>query len=389
MKYMGHKGKLLSFLGEILIEESKNSASIADPFCGSGAVSWFLAQNTNKAIVSGDLQEFAIHRAAAVTERILPLDPMGVYTPWLKRANKLLERITEKFPNAEQSVEPDADKTDNMIKLVLRSRVFCDTVLPNIIKGLKRHFPMTKAYGGHYFSPLQALMLDSLRSTLPLDGGERSVALAALIETASRCAASPGHTAQPFQPTATSAKYILEAWRRPVDRLLLESITNISARHAGSVGRAAAGDFSDTIKTLNEGDLVFADPPYSDVHYSRFYHVLETLAKGVDVDVSGRGRYPDISQRPSSRFSLRGQSKFAAQDLVEGCHKNKLGLVLTFPSSAASNGLSADDFMSIGKGLYSSIEQYQVNSDFSTLGGNAKSRSARLKCQESIVCFRL
>jgi hypothetical protein len=63
--------------------------------------------------------------------------------------------------------------------------------------------------------------------------------------------------------------------------------------------------------------------------------------------------------------------------------------VLTFPSGAASNGLSAQDFILMGKGLYSSIEQYEVSSDFSTLGGNAKSRSARLMCQESIVCFRL
>lgn len=389
MKYMGHKGKLLSFLGDILIEESKNSGSIADPFCGSGAVSWFLAENTKKPIVSGDLQEFAICRAAAVTHRIVPIDPIEIYKPWIKRANKLLSKITEKFPNAEQSVEPDPNKTDSIIRLVLRSRVFCETVLPNILKGLKRQFPMTKAYGGHYFSPLQALMLDSLRSTLPSEENERSVALAALIETASRCAASPGHTAQPFQPTVTSAKYILDAWQRPVERLLIESITNISSKHASSVGRAEVGDFLTTINSLQAGDLVFADPPYSDVHYSRFYHVLETLAKGSETEVSGRGRYPDIIERPSSRFSLKAQSKFAALDLVQGCFKRKLGLVLTFPSGGASNGLSAQDFITMGKSLYSSIEQYEVNSDFSTLGGNAKSRSARLMCQESIVCFRL
>lgn len=389
MKYMGHKGKLLNFLGDILIEESKNSRSIADPFCGSGAVSWFLAENTQKSIISGDLQEFAICRAAAVTQRTAPVDAIKIYKPWLKRANRLLSKITEKFPNAENSVEPDPNKTDNIIRLVLRSRVFCETVLPEILKGLKRQFPMTKAYGGHYFSPLQALLLDSLRSTLPTDEQERSVALAALIETASRCAASPGHTAQPFQPTTTSAKYILEAWQRPVDRLLIEATTSISLKHASLVGRAITGDFMTTINSLEEGDLVFADPPYSDVHYSRFYHVLETLVRGVEIEVTGRGRYPDITERPSSRFSLKAQSKFAASDLIDTCFNNKLGLVLTFPSGSASNGLSAQDFIQMGKSRYSSIEQYEVSSDFSTLGGNSRSRSARLMCQESIVCFRL
>lgn len=277
MKYMGHKGKLLSFLGDILVEESKNSQSIADPFCGSGAVSWYLAEKTNKSIVSGDLQEFAIRRAAAVTHRTSALDPVAIYKPWIKRANRVLSRITENFPNAEKSVEPDVSRTEDIIKLVLRSRLFCETVLPDLLAGLRRQFPMTKAYGGHYFSPLQALMLDSLRSTLPINDDERSVALAALIETASRCAASPGHTAQPFQPTITSAKYILEAWQRPVDKLLKEAVTNISSKHAHMLGRAETGDYLSTIESLQEGDLVFADPPYSDVHYSRFYHVLETL----------------------------------------------------------------------------------------------------------------
>jgi adenine-specific DNA-methyltransferase len=389
MKYMGHKGKLLSFLGDILINESKSASAIADPFCGSGAVSWFLAQNTDKAVISGDLQEFAIRRAAAVTTRDVVANGKSIHGPWLKRAKRALSAIIDKFPNAEHSIEPDVSRTEDVIKLIVRSRSFCEQVLPGLLKNLRRPFPMTKAYGGHYFSPMQALLLDALRSTLPKTEPDRSIALAALIETASRCAASPGHTAQPFQPTITSAKYVLEAWQRSVERLLVESVDNISARHAHSIGSAATGDFVSTIELLREGDLVFADPPYSDVHYSRFYHVLETLAKGSEVEVSGRGRYPDITERPSSMFSLRTKSRIAALDLIETCHRKKVGLVLTFPSYNASNGLSAADFIDAGKKLFSSIEQFEVDSDFSTLGGNAKTRSARLACQESIVCFRM
>ncbi|AKV07196.1 adenine methyltransferase [Pseudomonas fluorescens NCIMB 11764] len=389
MKYMGHKGKLLNFLGDILIEESKNSASIGDPFCGSGAVSWFLAQNTKKSVISGDLQEFAICRAASVTTRTAPVNASSIHGPWLKRAKRALSTIIEKFPNAERSIEPDVSRTEDIIKLIVRSRSFCEQVLPGLLKNLRRPFPMTKAYGGHYFSPMQALLLDALRSTLPKTEPDRSIALAALIETASRCAASPGHTAQPFQPTITSAKYVLEAWQRSVEKLLIESIESISTKHAHAIGHAAAGDFVNTIELLQEGDLVFADPPYSDVHYSRFYHVLETLAKGAEVEVTGRGRYPDIAERPSSMFSLRAKSRFAALDLIETCYRKKVGLVLTFPSYSASNGLSATDFIDAGRKLFSSIEQFEVDSDFSTLGGNAKTRSARLACQESIVCFRM
>ncbi|WP_262136107.1 DNA adenine methylase [Pseudomonas sp. Marseille-Q5117] len=389
MKYMGHKGKLLSFLGDLLVEEASDANAIADPFCGSGAVSWYLAQNTKKAIMSGDLQKFAVCRAASVVERTEPVSAAAIFRPWIKRATSLVKVVVDKFPNAEASVEPNSKATGDIISLVIRSRVFCETVLPNLLESLASQFPMTKAYGGHYFSPMQALMLDALRATLPRVPDNRSVALAALIETASRCAAAPGHTAQPFQPTATSAIHIMEAWQRPVEKLLFEAIETISSRCAGKIGAARVMDFGETINSLEEGDLVFADPPYSDVHYSRFYHVLETLAHGREVEVSGRGRYPEISKRPSSRFSLRSQSEQAARDLIIGCHSRKLNLVLTFPSGEASNGLSAESFMSFAKGLYSSIEEHKVDSDFSTLGGNAKSRGARLKCQESIICFRV
>jgi len=389
MKYMGHKGKLLSFLGDVLVEESRTAHAIADPFCGSGAVSWYLAQNTQKSVISGDLQKFAVCRAASVVERIEPVNASAIFKPWIKRATSLVKIIVDKFPNAEGSVEPNSKTTGDIISLVIRSRVFCETVLPSLLEELGKQFPMTKAYGGYYFSPMQALMLDALRATLPRVPENRSVALAALIETASRCAAAPGHTAQPFQPTVTSAIHILEAWQRNVDKLLYEALETISSRCASKMGAAKVMDFSETINSLEEGDLVFADPPYSDVHYSRFYHVLETLAHGSEIVVTGRGRYPDISQRPSSRFSLRSQSEYAARDLIVGCHSRKLNLVLTFPSGEASNGLSAESFMSLAKGLYSSIEEHKVDSDFSTLGGNAKSRGARLKCQESIICFRV
>ncbi|MEF2043588.1 DNA adenine methylase [Pseudomonas aeruginosa] len=389
MKYMGHKGKLLPVLGEILKTESASSSAIADPFCGSAAVSWYLAQNTEKKVVSGDLQTFATCRAAAIIQRTQSIDFNSTMKTWWKRSQKIVEDIVERFPNSARSLEPDQQSTEDIIGLVIRSRIFCDTVLPAILAGNKHQFPMTKAYGGYYFSPLQAITLDALRSTLPRESNARAIALASLIETASKCAAAPGHTAQPFQPTETSAKYIFEAWQRPIFKILSEAAKSISKRHAKTAGETIIGDFNKTLSTLNSEDLVFADPPYSGVHYSRFYHVLETLAKGKEISVSGRGRYPDISQRPSSLFSQKSQAMAAAKSLVEGCHQKRLNLVLTFPSEGSSNGLSASDFIDIGRNLFSSIKQHEIDSDFSTLGGNKIIRSARLKCKESIVCFRI
>ena len=313
MKYMGHKGKLLPILGEVLEAESKFAKRVADPFCGSAAVSWHLAQRTNKIILSGDLQSFAVARAAAVVERTATLDAKGMLRHWFSSARQIVDEVISQFPNASRSVQPDAIAPEHMKDVVERSRTFCQSVLPPVLGRMKGNFPMTIAYGGHYFSPLQALELDALRNTVPRSPGHTETCVAALIDAASRCAAAPGHTAQPFQPTQTASKFIIEAWNRNVWDDVEQALVSIASQHAKVKGTAIQGDCIDLISSLEPGDLVFADPPYSDVHYSRFYHVLETLSRGVGVTVSGVGRYPPLAQRPGSSFSRRGEARAAAQ----------------------------------------------------------------------------
>lgn len=388
MKYMGHKGKLLPILGEILRAESAAARRIADPFCGSGAVSWFLAQHTDKIILSGDLQSFAVARAATVVERTSGLDANELVKPWFRAARKVVNSVVAQFPNADRSVQPELLSSTQIKTVVTRSRRFCHSVLPPVLSALGGAFPMTLAYGGHYFSPMQAIQLDALRQTIPTSLSERQACIAALIEAASRCAASPGHTAQPFQPTDTAGRFIIEAWNRDVWSTVTQAIQSIATTYAQVEGKATTGDYLGCIGQLEPGDLVFADPPYSDVHYSRFYHVLETLARGEPIIVSGVGRYPPLAQRPASQFSRRGGSHLAARALIEACAEREVGLVLTFPTEGASNGLATSDFITLGAGKFSSIEVHQINTSFSTLGGTAASRGGRKPCTESIACFR-
>lgn len=387
MKYMGHKGKMLPVLGEILLEYGSNAERLADPFCGSAAVSWYLAENTDKTIISGDMQSFAVARASAVIERTKIFDPAPMLASWFNRARKTVDAVASHFPNNLRSIEPNLTDPSKIKEVVNQSRKFCHDVLPVVFSNFDGKWPISKAYGGYYYSPVQALMFDALRQALPTDINDRKVALAALVEAVSRAAAAPGHTAQPFQPTESSAKYIIEAWSRDPWALVRTSTVEISRRSANAVGKGVVGNYSETISHLHEGDLVFADPPYSGVHYSRFYHALETITRGIEFEPEGRGRYPSIIDRPSSAFSKKSESKDAAKDLLLVCSRKKVTLILTFPTLGASNGLTANDFIDAGKTLFSKVHSEEVRSDFSTLGGNKKHRQARQICNESILCF--
>lgn len=384
---MGHKGKMLPVLGQILLHYADGAQRIADPFCGSAAVSWFLAENSNKEIVSGDIQSFAVARARAVIERTEAFDPTPMIKHWFSVAKRIVENVASHFPNNLRSIEPNLTEPSRIKQVVLQSRKFCKDVLPVVFADFDGAWPISKAYGGYYYSPAQALVFDALRQSLPTDTAKRKVALAALVEAVSRAAAAPGHTAQPFQPTESSAKYIIEAWTRDPWKLVQVAIEEIAGRSAISLGKGVVGDFKKTISRLSEGDLVFADPPYSGVHYSRFYHALETVTRGAEFEPEGRGRYPSIENRPSSAFSQKSNARNAAQELLTTCASKRATLVLTFPTSGASNGLDASDFMELGGSLFSTIRVEEVQTDFSTLGGNKKHRAARRVCSESIICF--
>lgn len=387
MKYMGNKSKMLPLLGEVLAHYGRDSQQIADPFCGSAAVSWYLAENTDKAIIAGDLQSFAARRAAAVVERTETFDPGPMLKTWFRRASSLVDAVAAHFPNHLRSIEPDLTDAAAIKKVVGQSRRFCAEVLPVVFSEFVGPWQISKCYGGYYFSPTQALIFDSLRKTLPTDSSKRKVALAALTEACSKSAASPGHTAQPFQPTPSSAKYIIEAWTRDPWDLVEVAVRDIAARSATTVGKSSVADFAKTLEQLEPGDLVFADPPYSGVHYSRFYHVLEMVSRGSEFVPEGKGRYPEIQQRPSSAFSKKSEAKLAAKQLLQKCAEKKVNLVLTFPTGDASNGLSAKHFTAMGAGLFSRIETQEVVTDFSTLGGNTKNRAARQLTGESILTF--
>jgi len=387
VKYMGHKGRLLPILSDVLLEHARDAGQAADPFCGSGIVSWFLAENTDLIVHAGDLQRFASARAAAVVERTKPLDVESLLASWFVVAQERIDRVIAHFPNAMRSVAPELDDPAEIRIAVERSRRFSSVVLPPLLDRVGGCWPMSKAYGGYYFSPAQALVLDALRQTLPRSAPRRDVALAALVEAASRCVAAPGHTAQPFQPTAGAARYIVESWSRDVWGKVAEAAHAIARRAARRPGKATTRDFRATLRMLRPGDLVFADPPYSGVHYSRFYHVLETLAGGREVNVSGQGRYPPAKERPASEFSRKTEAKRAAAELIDICATSRLKLVLTFPVGRSSNGLSAKDFIEFGGDRFSKVEYLEENSQFSTLGGNAVRRNARVQCVEAVVTF--
>ncbi len=164
-------------------------------------------------------------------------------------------------------------------------------------------------------------------------------------------------------------------------------LEDLCGRYAQTAGDAFVADALDVAERARPDDLVIVDPPYSAVQYSRFYHVLETVARGECGMVNGIGRYPPIQERPQSDFSKKGTSREALQRLVESLAASGATVILTFPEDDCSNGLSGEAVLEIARACYETRETAVVTK-FSSLGGNNRGRQSHRSSNELIILMR-
>jgi len=377
MKYMGSKRAMLqNGLGSLILEESRKADRVVDLFCGAGSVVRFAAEMTNMPVLAIDLQQYSIILANAILKKINSIDSSDLEKKWLQKVEdlRLKSKLWDKAQNLSAKLDVRAARS-----YVNRCRELCEQ---NSNIG-----PIWNAYGGYYFSPEQAITFDYMLNNLPNKQIDRIMCQASLIITAMRCVASPGHTAQPFQPTRTARKYLLDSWSRDPVEVCKTALKEVCSQYARTLGEAYVADAVNEAGKLKSSDLVIVDPPYTGVQYSRFYHVLETLARGDCGNVSGAGRYPAIEERPQSDFSNAGQSRTALESLLINLSKSGSTVIFTFPEGECSSGLSGDIVFEEAKKHFR-IDKKIVRGKFSTLGGNQKKRASRKDSSELILLMR-
>lgn len=375
MKYMGSKAALLQGpLGNLVLTEAAEADQFVDLFSGSGAVGNAVAEQLEVPVLSADLQQYSQILSAAIIERTKPLAGSEVIQEWLSSAKTLLQ-------SDEAYARTEATPATLNEEDVMSARVASNA------EGASGF--ITAHYGGHFYSRRQAMALDGLFRTLPDAAPARTLAFATLLRAASVCAAAPGHTAQPFQPTATLLPYIQKAWSRDVFAEVERGVDLMGSRHARVMGRAVVSDAHKLAEQLDDGDVVFLDPPYSSVQYSRFYHVLEGIARGGWAKVTGAGRAPALADRSSSAFSRRGSASKSFGDLLQTLRERECRVIVTFPDAEASNGLSSEAIVKMATESWH-VTTTLIDSTHSTLGGSADEggRGGRRKLQEAVIVLR-
>ncbi len=345
IRYLGNKRRIDDFIRQTVINHLPEGSTILDLFSGSTAVG--LALQDKYAVHSNDIQQYSEVIAQALLCRgenfIDYEDLISTIQPFYERNHKALSSLFDQWLEQEDEFLIKIDRRRfssyealcNSFPYYSNPNGVADTKLSSIISSevaLRKSDPSLfpfLLFSGYfalgYFSLRQCLEIDSLRYAIESTqlGIRKVMSLCALIYAIDECVTSTGHFAQfrhsnspeSFASIAEQRKKsVLELFRKSIEELFSEPM------HSKFENKVSCEDYTSLLRRLdrNRSDapaLIYADPPYTADHYSRYYHVLETLCLYDYPNSVNRGRYRE--DRTNSGFSLRSKVKDEFRSLVD------------------------------------------------------------------------
>lgn len=327
VKYMGSKTKILPFVVEG-IEDVYEGGVICDLFAGSCTLAGALGSQAP--IVSNDIQEYSAILAKAYL------------TDWnnsTTTSDKIIETAEAYFD-------------EHYRDLIIAYRYPLELTLKEFNKIehasqklINRPFQnewhlFTKYYSGTWWSAEQCAWIDSLRKAIEdeKDNPAYNTMLSSLMYSMAYNSQGTGHYAQYRDAKTDSSMKDIMIYRRKsipeyFSRKFEVALASLQKQPASLTHRILSSDYIECLKTIKNA-TVYADPPYCFVHYSRFYHALETIVLYDYPNIQHKngkmvkGRYRE--ERHQSPFSIRTKVRGAFDEMFRIIAKNNCSMVLSY-----------------------------------------------------------
>lgn len=343
MKYMGSKRELLDFIKSSINELDIQSNHFCDLFSGTSIVGCSLKDEYNVQI--NDIQIYSAVFANTYLPNIKSLIDISELGNIREKATFYVEEFNEKY----QDLSFDYTSIDNFVDFKKLEEVQQELINNNFEVGF--HL-FSKYYSGTYWTYNQCVWIDSIRAVAEEYRGriEYFVILSSLIYAMSYTSQSTGHFAQFRDVTETNMNDIMSYRLRDIwsyfEKKFIEILSVIDEESVNQYSITTL-DYLDCLRLLENNSIVYADPPYSSVHYSRFYHAIETLIKYDYPHVRYKGRYRE--DRHQSPFGKKTEVKIAFQKLFKGVKERNSHLILSY----SNNGMiSQDEIIQIGNSVF-------------------------------------
>lgn len=344
IKYMGSKSEIIDSIINSLNDIHKPGQAICDLFSGSCTLASAL-RNNNVPIYTNDIQAYS---------KVLAQTYLGNYQwsayPKIDDIIREVEQLVaiwkdehpifwEKFDYSQNFNLEKFNLIEQEQRQLLHNNNFINSLRNSPYKNIQTHHLFTLCYSGTYWGFQQCIWIDCLRCVIDRykENSEfYNLLLACTMFAMAYNSQSTGHYAQ-FRKaqTLTSMNDILIYRKKTLCSFLkrkYEELQSVLLKAPPSY--ITQLDYLDCINTLPKNTLVYADPPYCFVHYSRFYHILETFVLYDYPSVQYTGRYR--SDRHQSPFCISTKVESAFCTMFELLATRDCELVLSYSNSSTT-----------------------------------------------------
>lgn len=256
----------------------------------------------------------------------------------------------------------------------------------------ERYSLATLYFAAGYFSVRQAIQIDSLRYAIDQEVARRTDwdwMIAAWLSATATVINAPGHTAQYLRVSSElSQTRVRRAWSRDIWAVFTDRVIDITQEGTQEWREGNLSCNADALEmissdTLDGVGVIYADPPYTKDHYSRYYHVYETLYR-YDYPASiGAGRYRN--DRFVTDFSIKSKVQSAFEALACGASAKGVPLVLSYPNDGLLS-LAGVDLLDLLASHFASVALKSRPHSHSTLGASGGEQK-KLAVENIYVCF--
>lgn len=378
IKYMGSKSKILDFIIEGINSVPLKQNTILDLFAGSATLSGAIGGQSN--FISNDIQNYSsILSKTYLTSLKSEPEVAG---------DKILAEAKDVFlENLQRSLVVDYSEP-----MTLEQFNFHEKEQQNLINenfNYEYHL-FAKNYSGTWWSYEQCVWIDAIKEVADRYKSSKfyPFILSALMYAMAYSSQGTGHYAQYRDAKTFKSMTDISIYRKKkLENIFVRKLSEIleygrSKEEFNFKNQYLSLDYKDALDSFT-GGTVYADPPYCFVHYSRFYHALETLVLYDYPEIqkiSGemvKGRYR--KERHQSPFSIKTQVEDAFVDMFKKIKKTESNLVLSYSNTGM---IDLERLSDIASSFWDSrnIEIITTNHQHMTLGRQGKRFRDVIEC---------
>lgn len=429
IQYLGSKLKILDEIKKEIDRITTKDGTVVDLFAGTGVVAGYLAKDYN--VIANDIQAYSSLITGVLIKGMhtdITYDDLINSSAYKKNKNNL-QKLFKDILEYESKLLMDEDyeklaylcesnvfyngkniekeKIRELTKIFGKSlELFSQDTIDYYRKEKEVYALFTLYYSNGYFSVQQCIEIDSLRKAIDelekqdlYTSNDKQVLLVCLLHALSEIVSSVGKNfAQPIK--VVDGKGNIKKFA--IKRCMRDRKLSIKDAFKGILNEINADRklFSknnsvyqlDALKFLDEVDMsqvqtFYLDPPYTIDHYSRYYHVLETLVEydypeleektfhGKKYLMNGRYR----NDRVQSNYCIPSKGKNEFDLLIKKIAENNINVVMSYSDSDDDKNtrkrvVSREELLEILKKHYPCVEQRNIIHKYRKLSSKESNR---------------